>query len=152
MLLYVRTTPTAIAATAVVVGWAVSCGVAGADPPAPPPQPKTSIDHDGTYVVGTDIAPGTYTSGGPVGTGVCYWKRVGNGPGNDVIDNAMSKKPQVVQIEAGDKAFKTNGCQPWQISDTATPDPGRSPGDVKLPLGILNGLLSQQPPGPPPPP
>lgn len=154
MLLYVRTKPTAIAATVVVVGWAVSCGVASADPPAPPPpQPKTTIDHDGTYVVGTDIVPGTYTSAGPVGTGACYWKRLGNGATNNVIDNAMSKKPQVVQIEAGDKAFKTDGCQPWQLSDTATPDPGKSPADAKLQLGILNGLLGGgAPPAAPAPP
>jgi hypothetical protein len=149
MLLYVRNTPTAIAATVVVVGWAVSCGVASADPPAPP-QPKTTIDHDGTYVVGTDIAPGIYSSAGPVKDGACYWKRIGNGEGTNIIDNAMSKKPQVVEIEAGDKAFKTDGCQPWQKTDTATPDPGKSPADAKLPLDILNGLLNQHPGGPPP--
>ncbi|MBO0864009.1 MAG: hypothetical protein J2P16_02925, partial [Mycobacterium sp.] len=123
--------------------------VAGADPAAPP-QPKTTIDHDGTYAVGTDIAPGIYSTAGPVSGRVCYWKRIGNGEGTNVLDNAMSKKPQVVEIEAGDKSFKTDGCQAWQKTDTATPDPGRSPEEAKLQLGILNGLLNQPPPGPPP--
>ncbi|KLO32581.1 hypothetical protein [Mycobacterium haemophilum] len=127
-------------------GWAASMGVAGADPePAPPPALKTTIDHDGTYAVGTDIAPGTYSSAGPVGNGTCYWKRIGN-PDGALIDNALSKKPQVVQIEASDKAFKTTGCQPWQQTSDAT-----APTDLSGPaagaqlqnnLGILNGLLA----------
>lgn len=148
MLRYVRIKPSAIAATAVVAGWVVSCGLAGADPadpadPPAPPQPKTTMDHDGTYAVGTDIVPGVYSSAGPVGSGACYWKRVGNSPDNKgIIDNALSKKPQVVQIEPGDTAFKTDGCQPWQMTDTAAPDPGKSPGEAKLGLGILNGLLA----------
>jgi hypothetical protein len=94
--------------------------------------------------VGKDIMPGTYSSAGPVGNGACYWKRTGNPDGN-LIDNAMSKKPQVVQIDAGDKAFKTSGCQPWQ--NTGGTPPGDVPGPVagaqlQANLGILNGLLA----------
>jgi hypothetical protein len=133
------------AAGLILAGWAASAGVAGADPePAPPPAPKTTMDHDGTYTVGTDIAPGTYTSAGPVGNGTCYWKRMGN-PDGAMIDNALSKKPQVVQIEATDKAFKTDGCQPWQQNPDGNPPPN-APGPVagaqlQGTLGILNGLL-----------
>jgi hypothetical protein len=148
-----------VAAALMVAGSVASAGVAAADPepspppgptgraPGPPPAPapaaKAAMDHDGTYVVGKDIAPGTYSSGGPVGTGTCYWKRMGNPDGN-VVDNALTKKPQVVQIEATDKAFKTSGCQPWQST------PGAAPADVPGPvagaqlqttLGALNGLL-----------
>ncbi|WP_084042558.1 hypothetical protein, partial [Mycobacterium avium] len=91
--------------------------------PAPAPAaPKTTIDKDGIYAVGTDIAPGVYSSGGPVGNGTCYWKRMGN-PDGAVIDNAMTKKPQVVQIDPGDKSFKTSGCQPWQLTPDAVPPP-----------------------------
>jgi len=90
------------AAGLLLAGWAASAGVAGADPdPAPPPAPKTTIDKDGTYAVGTDIAPGIYSSAGPVDNGTCYWKRLGNPDGN-LIDNALSKKPQVVQIDPTD--------------------------------------------------
>jgi hypothetical protein len=159
-------------ASLLVAGWAASAGVAGADPepspspspsasasPAPAaspepsaspgPAPKTSIDKDGTYAVGTDVAPGIYSSAGPVGDGACYWKRSGNPDGN-LIDNAMSKKPQVVQIDPTDKSFKTSGCQPWQLTPDAVVPPNTPPPGVQGTLGILNGLMGgqngQQPP------
>lgn len=130
-------------------GWNLAAGAAMADPPgqpSPPPpapaQPKTVIDHDGNFAVGTDIVPGVYSTAGPAGNGTCYWKRLGTEDnGNTIIDNAMSKKPQVVQIEPTDKAFKTDGCQPWQRTDSATPDPGKSPEAAKTQLDILNALL-----------
>jgi hypothetical protein len=147
-----------------LAGWAASVGVAGADPePSPPPSPapapspapspapaaKTSIDKDGTYAVGSDIAAGIYSSAGPVGDGTCYWKRTGNPDGN-LIDNAISKKPQVVQIDPTDKSFKTSGCQPWQLTPDATVPANTLPPGVQGTLGILNGLLGgqngQQPP------
>jgi hypothetical protein len=150
-----------VAAGLMLAGWAASAGVAGADPePTPPPAPAASpgpspspapktIDHDGTYAVGTDIAPGTYSSAGPVDNGTCYWKRLGNPDGN-LIDNALSKKPQVVQIDPTDKSFKTSGCQPWQLTPDASPPANTPPPGVQGTLGILNGLLGgqngQQPP------
>lgn len=173
-----------------VAGWAVSAGVAGADPdqtpppspspaastgpaPGPPPSsaspapspgaspaaspapgPKTSIDKDGIYNVGTDIVPGIYSSGGPANNGTCYWKRTGNPDGN-IIDNNLSKKPQVVQIDPTDKAFKTSGCQPWQLTPDAALPPTTPPAGVQGTLGLLNGLLggqAGQQPAPPPPP
>lgn len=147
------------AAALIVTGWVGSAGVAVADPdPAPGPSPtpapsgtpapagaaKTTMDHDGLYAVGTDIAPGVYSSAGPVGNGTCYWKRTGN-PDGALIDNAMTKKPQVVQIEPTDKAFKTSGCQPWrQTNDAPPPDvPGPVAGaQLQGTLGALNGLLA----------
>ncbi len=33
----------------------------------------------------------------------------------------MSKKSQIVQIEATDTAFTTNECQPWQLTDAPVP-------------------------------
>jgi hypothetical protein len=137
-----------------LAGWVSSAGVAGADPtPAPPPAPKTTIDHDGTYAVGTDLAPGVYSTAGPVGTGTCYWKRTGN-PDGQVIDNALSKKPQVVQIDAGDKAFKTTGCQPWQLTPDAAVPNQASGAQLQGTLAIIGGLLGSggQPAPPPSPP
>jgi hypothetical protein len=142
------------AAGLVVAGWAASAGVAYADPepepsPAPSPGaspaagPKTTIEHDGTFAVGTDIAPGTYSTAGPVTDGTCYWKRLGN-PDGALIDNAISKKPQVVRIEATDKAFKTDGCQPWQLTPDANPPANTPPPGVQGTLGILNALLGGQ--------
>jgi hypothetical protein len=156
MLLIVMSRSTfAAAAVLVVLGWGASAGLASADPPAPPPPPapapppanapaaagpKTTIDHDGVFNVGTDIVPGVYTSAGPVGTGVCYWKRLGD-DAKQPLDNAMSKKPQIVRIEPTDKTFKTNGCQAWQKNDAAVPDPGKSPEQAGIGLGILNSLI-----------
>jgi hypothetical protein len=169
MLLFVTSKSTASAAVALIaLGWGVSAGLASADPPAPAPAPtpapspaaapaggpKTTIDHDGVYNVGTDIVPGVYTSAGPVGTGVCYWKRLGD-DAKQPLDNAMSKKPQIVRIDPTDKTFKTDGCQAWQKNDAAVPDPGKSPGEAGLSLGILNTLIgggsAPAPPAPAPP-
>jgi hypothetical protein len=155
-----------VAAGVIVAGSVASAGIAGADPepapapaPAPAPSPaaapspapagKTTIDKDGTYAVGSDIVPGVYSSAGPVGDGTCYWKRSGNPDGN-LIDNAISKKPQVVQIDPTDKSFKTSGCQPWQLTPDAALPPSTPPAGVQGTLGILNGLLGGQN-GPPPP-
>ena len=94
------------------------------------------MDHDGTYTVGTDIAPGAYSSPGPVEKGACYWKRVSSS--GAIIDNALSKQAQVVQIDPGDASFKTSGCQPWHITDAPPPAPV-SPLAAGAQLG---GLLS----------
>jgi hypothetical protein len=127
-LLFVRAITTAIAAaTLVIAGCGASGAIASADPPTPPPEPKTVIDNAGTYSVGTDIVPGTYSSPGPVAGGACYWKRLSSLNKNDIIDSAMSRKPQVVQIDPSDKAFETDGCQPWQKTDSATPDANSVP-------------------------
>jgi len=94
------------------------------DPAAAAPIPagaaKTTVDADGTYAVGVDIVPGVYSSAGPVDGGTCYWKRSSN-PDGATIDNALSKKPQTVQIDPTDKSFKTNGCQPWTLTNAAPP-------------------------------
>lgn len=141
-----------LAAALVAAGAGTFSGVAAADPDTPePPTPAapapdpnaspappagglaTSIDHDGTFVVGKDIAPGTYASAGPVGDGACYWKRIGDDQ-NPIIDNAMTKKPQTVAIEPTDKAFKTSGCQPWAQTD--------APPDAQAQGGLLPALIA----------
>ena len=148
-----RTTRTAALTVALLVAAGVSAGQVHAQPspaPAPPPAPKTTIDADGTYAVGADIAPGTYASAGPITDGACYWKRVS---GDNLVDNALTKKPQVVQIEPGDTAFTTNDCQPWQLTD-APPPPQPGAGDLLGQLGtflgpaILRGPPKDAPPVP----
>jgi len=122
---------------------AVLSGVATADPtPAPAPGPKTSFDGNGTFAVGTDIVPGTYSSPGPVEGQACYWKRVS---GDKIVDNAMSKKPQIVQIDASDTSFKTSDCQNWQKIDDCLPGcapAGTNPGDI---LGQLGRIVLSNP-------
>jgi hypothetical protein len=133
----------AITAALLLAGCCASAGIAHAEPaPPPPPGPKTTIDADGTYAVGKDIQPGTYASAGPVGDGACYWKRVN---GADIIDNGLTKKPQVIQIAATDTAFTTNECQAWQLTDAPLPPQA---GALEV-LGQLGQLLAR-PPAPPP--
>lgn len=70
-------------------------------------------------------------------------------PDGAMIDNAMTKKPQVVQIDPTDKSFKTSGCQPWRLTPDAALPSTPGPAGVQGALGILNGLLGgngQQPP------
>jgi hypothetical protein len=137
----------ALAAAIVLVGGVASTATAQADPtPAPPPAPKTTIDGDGTYAVGKDIAPGTYSSAGPVGDGACYWKRVN---GTSIVDNALSKKAQIVQIDPTDTSFSTNECQAWQLTDAPVPQAG--PGDLMGALGQLGQIIARNPGGTPPP-
>lgn len=120
----------------------------GAPPPAPGPAgpgPQTLMDHAGTFAVGKDIVPGVYTSAGPIAGGACYWRRIG--ADNTTLENALSKQPQTVQIDGGDAAFKTNGCQPWTLTDGAAP-PNQNPPwlsqlQLRHNLDILNGLAGQ---------
>ncbi|MBE1550631.1 hypothetical protein GGC64_004671 [Mycobacterium sp. OAS707] len=143
-----RSTRTTAVAAILLAGLAASPAVATADPtPAPPPGPKTTIDGDGTYAVGKDIQPGTYSSAGPVGDGACYWKRTN---GNTIVDNALSKKAQIVQIDATDTSFTTNECQTWQLTDAPVP-PQAGPGDLMGALGQLGQIIARNPGGAPPP-
>src|ERR1700722_15431750 len=89
--------------------------------PAPPPPsvPKTTMETDGTYRVGTDIVPGTYRSAGPSPEGAsdCYWARLNSLNETHIIDSNISTGPEVVMIQPSDAAFLTHGAQPWQKAD-----------------------------------
>ncbi|MCB0950447.1 MAG: hypothetical protein KDB44_14455 [Mycobacterium sp.] len=137
-----RPTKPGVVAALVLTGWWVAAPLAHAQP-EPPPSPtpadtpaelKTTIDTDGSYAVGTDIAPGSYQSAGPVDDGACYWKRTA---GDELLDNALTKKPAFVQILPTDTTFTTTACQTWQLTD-APPPPQPGPGDL---LGQLTGLI-----------
>jgi hypothetical protein len=87
--------------------------------PPPPFAPKTTMETDGTYRVGTDIVPGTYRSAGvsPDGASDCYWARLNSLNETHIIDSNISAGPQVVMIAPSDTAFRTHSCQPWQKAD-----------------------------------
>ena len=101
-------TPTATTVTSTLP--AVTKTVTVTVAPPPPPGPKTSIESNGTFVVGGDIAPGTYRAPGQYG---CYWARLRSFDTNDIIDNNVGDGPQVVQILPSDKAFLTRNCGDW---------------------------------------
>lgn len=143
-------TKAAVAAAIAFAAVSATATTATADPPeptpapAPPPAPKSVIDTDGTFAVNTDIVPGTYSSAGPVDDGACYWKR-SDGSGA-TLDNAITKKAQIVAITPTDAAFKTDGCQAWQLTD-AKPDSQLPPqlSGLKMQgyMAILNGMAAR---------
>jgi outer membrane murein-binding lipoprotein Lpp len=68
---------------------------------------KDTIQGTGTFVVGSDINPGTYRAAASPG---CYWARLASLDNSNIIDNNNADGPVVVQILASDKAFEDNGC------------------------------------------
>ena len=91
-----------------------------APPPPPPPSvPKTIMETDGMYRVGTDIVPGTYRSAGPSPEGAsdCYWARLNSLNETHIIDSNISTQYQEVIIQPSDRAFLTHSCQPGQKAD-----------------------------------
>ncbi|GAA1399230.1 hypothetical protein GCM10009639_38660 [Kitasatospora putterlickiae] len=88
-------------------------------PPAEtaPAGPADTIDGSGTFLVGTDIRPGTYRTAGPGGRsgGMCYWERARSADGDldSVIANENLMGQGVVTIKKSDVVFKTQGCQSW---------------------------------------
>lgn len=145
----------ALAASLAALVWAIPAGAdpsgsdAGGEPHVPAvsdsaPGPQAALA-DGTWTVGSDLLPGVYASAGPVDGGACYWRRIG---ADDVtLENALTKKPQVVQIQPTDISFRTNGCQPWQLTDGLAP-PGQTPPwlaqlQLRQQLDMLNGLAGQ---------
>ncbi len=78
---------------------------AGASPaptvtvPAPPttsgravPESPTNRFADGTYLVGTDVAAGSYRSPGPApgGNGHCYWARLRPNGGSKIVADELT--------------------------------------------------------------
>jgi hypothetical protein len=67
----------------------------------------------GRYIVGTDIAAGTWRS---AGGDMCYWERLrgfGGGTINDIIANDLSQTQAIVTISPGDTGFSSTGCGSW---------------------------------------
>jgi len=83
------------------------------------------MEHDGTYLVGTQILPGLYMTLGATGDGLCSWSRlssIGSGDAATIIDRGQSPDAQYALIAPTDKAFETHGCQAWSIrTRAATP-------------------------------
>lgn len=81
--------------------------------PAEPAGPKTEFG-DGTYLVGTDIAAGTYKSAGPrAGSAIpnCYWARMKDDSGqvSGIIANNNSSGPSRITVKKGEY-LQVAGC------------------------------------------
>jgi hypothetical protein len=69
---------------------------------------------DGTFIVGTDVEPGTYRGSS---TGRCYWARLRNFTGRgDILANDYVSAPGavIVTIDATDAGFKSSDCGRWE--------------------------------------
>lgn len=68
---------------------------------------------DGTFLVSTEIAPGTYASHNASGT--CYWARLSgfSGEPSDIIANDASSGQAIVTIESTDFGFESMACGTW---------------------------------------
>lgn len=82
--------------------------------PLGPPvtQSQTAPFGDGTYVVGLDVAPGTWRTDGQAG---CYWARLSDLAGgmSSIITNDNGAGSAVVTIAPSDKGFQTMRCGMW---------------------------------------
>lgn len=100
-----------VTVTSTVVQKQVTTSTVLATPPAPP-GPARQITSEGIYVVGQDITPGRWrTAGGQS----CYWARLGDLTGDQILDNSNSVGPQVVDILPSDVAFQLRGCGDWYL-------------------------------------
>jgi hypothetical protein len=88
--------------------------------PTEEPEPSANTFGDGTWVVGTDIKPGTYRAADAGNS--CYWERLKNFSGSfgAIISNDNgSGGPLIVTIERSDEGFSTEDCGDW--SDDLSP-------------------------------
>jgi hypothetical protein len=68
---------------------------------------------EGTFIVGTDMRPGTYRSSEGDG---CYWARLSGFTGSFsqiIANNFLSGGHATVTIKSGDKGFTSSSCGEW---------------------------------------
>jgi hypothetical protein len=86
-------------------------------PPKKPeePGPAISFAGDGEYLVGTDIAAGTYKTAGADGSFGCYWARLKDASGefDAIIANNNLEGPGRVTLNKGEY-FQTQHCAQWK--------------------------------------
>ena len=130
----------------------VACGGGDEDtstptPPTEAPSPTSTVGGalitfgDGTYVVGTDVAPGTYRNSESDPSQGCQWARLSGfgGESSDVITELFSYDQQVVTISPDDAGFTSSGCGTWTLigaSPTPTPVLTTSPTAAITPIAF----------------
>ena len=95
---------------------------------------------DGTYLVGTEIAPGRYYARSP--TASCYWARLGSFGGamyygyetsDDILGYADFAVVDIGEMDAG---FRSSGCGSWSRVSPRVSEPTRAFGDGTYVVGI----------------
>ncbi|MFJ8430576.1 hypothetical protein ACIQ9P_04645 [Kitasatospora sp. NPDC094019] len=111
------TAPAAPAPTVTVTSTATVTAIVTPEPTGEAAaKPDGTIAGSGTYLVGTDVQPGTYKTAGPSdSTGLCYWERSSgtSGDAGSIIANDALTGQGVVTIKKSDALFKSQGCQKW---------------------------------------
>lgn len=114
------------------------------------PPPAVTTFGPGTYVVGTDIPPGTYRNSGF--SAGCYWERLSGFSGDlaDIIANDFTNVGQIVEIAPSDAGFHAdNSCGTWtnQLVDErqGTPAAPFASGTYRVGAEITPGTWSSTP-------
>jgi hypothetical protein len=90
-------------------------------------QPLDPIPGNGFFLVGPDISPGVYQTGGTASTfqiwindvptpeSMCVWFTYSTPDSNkdNVVATNMSVGPMMANINATVKAFESRNCEPW---------------------------------------
>ena len=90
-------------------------------------EPMDPIPGNGFFVVGPDIAPGLYRTGGsgsawgvwinnvPTEDSMCLWFTYSTPDANKdhVVETNISMGPMYANINSTVKAFESRNCQPW---------------------------------------
>lgn len=105
--------------------------------PIPPPAGPATTFGDGTHIVGTDIAAGTYRSSSS--SGGCYWERLSGFGGSldEVTANEFTTIRQLVTIKETDLGFSSQDCGTWtQDLSAITGSPTAPFGDGMYIVGV----------------
>jgi hypothetical protein len=88
------------------------CGTWTRDLSAVTSSPAAPLSLDGTFIVGTDIAPGRWRTENTDG---CYWARLSGFSGDldDILANDIHDGTHIVDIAPGDAGFQTKRCGTW---------------------------------------
>jgi hypothetical protein len=73
--------------------------------------PATVITEDGTYRVGVDIQPGTWTTPAPENDTNCGWSRIART--GKVVASNQSRYAQTVIVYPWDYELTVTGCKGW---------------------------------------
>jgi hypothetical protein len=100
-------------ATRILVGVAAPAAAIVLASPATA-YPSGGVPGNGVFRVGTEIAPGTYYTQGPVNPRfMCTWITRRTVGGNDIADGNYTQGPQYARVPVTVAVFETFGCQPW---------------------------------------
>jgi len=110
-------TVTAKAEPAATVTVTVTAKAKAPDVPKAPAEPAVS---DGDYLVGSDIAPGTYKTTGNAedqdGIGMCYADTETKSGGINAQE-VTNKGRTLIRVKASDYTFSSSGCGDWKKVD-----------------------------------